>query len=241
MRRELSPFHRSGRARSALVLAIPLLLAALLLAGSASAVPITETVRYNGPSGFGLSEADALASALPKISSQGLQQLEGVDPSVLSPVRNVVIGPPATATEDWLLTNNGGGDLVGDVLLVFATPLENDAVSPPAVYQPDEVSLMLQNGAGGPDWFLIEAFDDGLGTLHYPAVSVGSLANGASSGFSLDYVLDDPHVVFGPGGETLVLPKWQVFPLFRPVPEPSTALLVAGCVAGLVLGRRRRA
>ena len=234
--------------------------AALWLATSAAAVPITTTVQWDGQTdnpliigdaqGFGVTEATALASGLPILVPGMLAQATGLEIGQTLDPFSILTGPPGEATSSWTVTNNTGIDLIGDVYLVFAKPIENTitvaGMDVDIEYDPSDVGLTLENGTGGDDWVLIEAFDtDGVdpdyGTLYYPAVSLGSLLIGdTSDAFSVRYVLDNPQVFLDTQGFELGIPRWQILAAFTPIPEPSTALLVALGLGAFALVRRRR-
>jgi len=237
--------HSPSRFRSHRGIGAVLAVAALVVAGSGRAAPITETLFFAGPDGFGVSESDALGSGL-DIRSAPLEALSGFAVEQDLDRFSIDLLPVGQASSDWTVTNQRGEDLIGDVYLLFVRPMDNEVDTGFNTvlvdYDPADVGLTLSSGAGGPDWVLLEGFDPVLGNLYYPAVSLGSLLDGATSeAFEVNYVLENPEIFLNASARfDLGLPGFQVGTAFVPIPEPSTGLLVVGGLAALALGRRRR-
>jgi hypothetical protein len=221
------------------------LAASMLLIGAvAGATPVTGSVRFDGVDGFGTAQQTALDSGIPIVPIDSLDLAE--DLVVFQDFDNgsVSVGPPATATSDWDVQNQSGVDLA-ELFLVFAKPLANtitvNGQTEIVDYAADDVGLGLQNDVGGFDWIIFEV-PAGGDLYYYPAVSLGSLGDDqtTASPFQVDYILDNPQIFLEVNGFELGIPKWQILAVFVPVPEPSTALLVATGVAALAAGRRRR-
>ncbi|HKA15717.1 MAG TPA: hypothetical protein VKH41_11915 [Myxococcota bacterium] len=171
------------------------------------------------------------------------------DPSTLVVPVPIGIGP-ATITADWSATNNtgvnNGSDPAQNLYLVYRTPVTNDEHSPSVTYAPSDVGITLRSGEGGLDWVILQVpsdpFDPGSIPVYYPAVSLGTLANGATAAFPLLYTLDDPQVFSAPFNFELGMPKWSLSFASRlvVVPEPPTGLLVLAGLLGIAGGRAMR-
>ncbi len=236
-------WSRSARPFSRLALVV-----LLVLSGSAAnATTVVGEVRFDGLNGFGTTEQTAIDSGMPIVSDMTIDLAENLGIGQNFNDASVILGPPATATSDWTVTNNRGEDLAS-LYLIFAKPLPNtiqiDLSNEIVDYDPVDVGLRLQTGAapgGGFDWVIFEVPAGGE-MYYYPAVSLGSLGDGQTTAFpfQVNYILDDPQTFLGAEGFELGIPQWQILAVFVPVPEPSTALLVASGVVVLAAGRRRR-
>jgi len=234
----------------------------LTVAGSAAAT----TLVFDGPTNAGLvppdqvvalgvSETSATGSGLTILSipDGDLPPLETIESlelgvtnlldqsSVAPPI--LISGEPATASSDWKVENQSTGDLIGDLYLVIITELpfmgQNVFGDPFTVdYDPADVGLDLRPEEG---WVIVKSFSTSLGTdLYFPAISLGSVLAGDSASFLMRYDLAAAQTSLVEGGVELQVPKLQVMGTFLPIPEPSTALLVATGLGGLVwMGRRR--
>jgi len=256
---------RSISARRLLQGWMPLLAVAALglaTAGPAAAV----TLVFDGPTNAGLvppdevvalgvSEASATGSGLTILSIpdgdlpplETIESLElGVsnllDQSSVSPSMPIS-GQPASASSSWSVANQSADDLIGDLYLVIITELPfmgQTATGDPFTvdYDPADVGLDLRPEEG---WVIVNSFSTSLGIdLFFPAISLGSVLAGDSALFLMHYELAAAQTALVDGGIELQLPKLQVMGTFLPIPEPSTALLVATGLGGLVwLGRRR--
>lgn len=221
-----------------------ILVAAIALqADAAQAATVFGEVRFDGADGFGTTEQTAIDSGMTIVPIDALDLATelAIGQNLIGDTVNV--GPPGTATSDWTVTNNRGEDLDA-LFLVFAKPLPNtievSGQNQLIDYDPVDVGLRLQAG-GGFDW-VIFAVPAGGNLYYYPAVSLGSLGDGqtTASPFQVDYILDAPQTFLDAQGFELGIPQWQILAVFVPIPEPSTASLVALGVAALAAGRRRR-
>jgi hypothetical protein len=237
---------------------IPLL--AIAAFGLATAGPATATtVFFDGPVNadgltLGISETQALSSGVPILSIpdgdlpplQTIEELQlGVssllDQSSVSP-EILISGQPATASSDWTVTNQSADDLIGDLylaVLLHQPYMAQDVLGNtlPVDYDPaDLVGLDLRPEDG---WVIIK-HSGSLGDLYFPSIDLGSVLAGDTASFLMRYDLKEAITALAEGGVELQLPQLQVMGTFLPIPEPSTALLVATGLGGLVwMGRRR--
>jgi hypothetical protein len=154
----------------------------------------------------------------------------------------LISGQPATGESDWTVTNQSADDLIGDVflaVLLHQPYLATDVLGNtfPVDYDPaDLVGLDLRPEDG---WVIIK-HTGSLGDLYFPAIDLGSILAGDSTSFRMRYDLVEAITGLADGGVELQLPQLQVMGTFLPIPEPSTMMLVATGLGGLVwMGRRR--
>ena len=135
---------------------------------------------------------------------------------------------PFIGTSTWTVTNTSGSSVDQPVVLMFTNVDVSD--------YPDVQTGLDGNLSGilrqsvGSDEFL------------YPAVSLGSLAAGASVQFQVRYIVNG-ELPFGPDlvppeGPDLVMPPLRLLGVV--VPEPGTAALFATGLLGLAARRRRQ-
>jgi len=229
-----------------------------LLASVASAVAFD--VRWDDPffGGYGVSEATATSASsagIPIIQLQPnsveLNELDmnhQLDPSSVR-IPTPVGSAPATATSNWTATNdtgsNTGGGPFENLYLIFAQPIENtitlDGQSHTFSYDPSDVGLSLRFGEGGLDWVILKVLDAGT-PAYYPAVSLGTLADGAFAQFPLNYTLENPQVFTEAFNFELGIPQWNLYSASIPseIPEPSALLLVLAGLGAIAVARRAR-
>jgi hypothetical protein len=211
---------------------------ALLIVLTAAGLPAPRAhafpVLFDGPSGYGLSEAtadDAIGAGFARLTplridtaaSRGLLIPE---PVVLSAALNgsPSTNNPITATSRWTVQNGGGRALL-DSWLVFLKPI---------TYSPPLVGIDLQTG----EWRIVEvSVASEEASYFYPAVRLGNIAAGGSAEFTM-------HHVVGTGltqvGDDLILPRYGVGVL-GVVPGPAALPLLGMLFTALGLRLRSAA
>jgi hypothetical protein len=229
----------------------------ILLALGLAAAPAgagSFTVFWDRPSfggfaaGYGVTEATATSAAtnggipirqvanVPGWNPTSLPVDHAVDPSTLRlPVP--VGSAPAAITSAWSAVNqtgnNSGSGVPQDLYLVYMRPNPTGNVN----YDPIDIGLTLQSGTGGLDWAILQVPVASGNSVYYPAISLGTLANGATAAFPLLYTLDNPQVFTETFNFVLGMPRWSLGFVTIPIPEVSTGLLV---VLGLLWIARTR-
>jgi hypothetical protein len=212
---------------------------ALLIVLTAAWLPATRAgafpVRFDGPSGYGLSEdtADAAIDAgfarltplrIDTVASRGLLI---PDPVVLDYDLSDSPSPsdPHTAISRWTV-QNGGNRAFQDAWLVFLSPIG---------YSAPLVGIDLQAG----EWRIVEVSvgsGEGSTEYFYPAVRLGNIAAGGSAQFMMHHGVG---TTLTQVGNTLILPKYGVG-VIGSVPGPA-ALPLLGVLLGAIGLRRRSA
>ena len=237
------------RARRRAVGAIILIVSAGIASpGPAAATPSCAgaqcSVFFTGPGGFGISQADAefLRDELgvplsPLTSVDSLNEMLSVDSidfdqnDDLTPYPPTAAGPNLADTE-WTVQNVSGEPLIGDLFFVFASVVNQfDFEGQTIRYDDDEVALIIP---ANQSWEIVQTASG----FNYPAVRIGDLPTGGLS--------DAIPVLFRVDGglETTVpnryvLPQFLVGSAFTPIPEPSSALLLALGLAAIAARRSR--
>jgi hypothetical protein len=244
--------------------AVAALLGSALVSAPAHAASFTvfwDREAFGGfPSGYGLTETTALnanSAGIPilSIAAASLQALPSsvpvnhvLDESTLSPPFPIGAGP-ATITSNWSATNNTGTNAGGTpqtLYVVYERPITNDEHSPPVTYNPADVGITLTNDGNGSgvDWVIFQIPVAGGNSVYYPAVSLGTLADGATAAFPLFYTLNNPQVFTVPQSFNyeLGMPKWSLdfVSITAPIPEPSSGVLMLVGLLGIAGGRRKR-
>jgi PEP-CTERM motif-containing protein len=192
--------------------------------------------------GVGMTQAtanNAAAAGIPIVQPVGAQSvlsapevIQSLDPSTLS------IGATATITSNWTIANDTGTSLQ-DLYLVFLQPeptIYLDGQAQPITYAAANVGIDLSGG----NWVILAVELNSI-PVYYPAVSLGSLVNGANAPFPLHYVLNNPQVFSEFFNYELGMPKWNLaFVTGTPIPEPSTACLVLLGLLAIASGRHKR-
>ena len=211
------------------------------VAAPAAAIPVT--LYFDGPSGYGVAEGDALTSGVPiaepdyVVDAAGILrvidqdvQLGSIDPS-----------PPIAATANslasiWTVENESSYDLFGDTYILFATTVAYAIGKETVTYDDSDVGLSID-----PDlsWVLIHTSAGPGEDYYFPAMSLGSLAPGeVAAPFAVNFVVDAP---LAQVGNTFVLPQFQTGLGFAPIPEPGGATLMGLGLVLLATLRRQRA
>jgi PEP-CTERM motif len=223
--------------------------AALALLGVAPASAVSFTVFWDRAdfgfgAGHGVSQTTAQAA-----NAAGIPIVTA--PSLLPQPASLVVdhdliegsfdpGNPAKLQSDWSATNNTG---ITDenLFLVYARPIVNEFI-----LEEKDVGLILSFGAGGLDWVILQVpsnpVDPNSIPVYYPAVSLGTLGNGAAANFPLLYRLFDLQVFQGSNLDEVELPPWSLafFSTTAPIPEPSSGLLMFVGLLGIAGARRKR-
>lgn len=211
---------------------------------TAHALPVT--CMFNGPDGFGVSEADALASGLPIFSPAFVGSAEGIFDIAFQDLDEASINPsppsgpgPHTATSAWQMQNISDFDLEGSTFLLFVTVDPFEIGGQVFDYPDANVGLTIDPADG---WFLVQtSFMDGadLVNLYYPALLLGSLApDEITDTFAVNYFINQE---IDQVGNTFILPQLRIGLGFEPIPEPGTFALFGLGLMSLALKRRRRA
>ena len=202
------------------------------------------TVFFTGPGGFGISQSDAefLQTELgiplfPPSSVDSLDEMLRVASIDFDQRDDLTPFPPSTTGPDfadsaWTVQNVSGEPLIGDLFFLFASVVNQFEFEGETIrYGDDEVALILR---ANQSWEIVLS----AGGRFYPAVRIASLATGG-----LSDAIPVRFLVVG-GLETtapnrLVLPQFLVGSAFTPIPEPSSALLLALGLAAIAAGRSR--
>jgi hypothetical protein len=213
--------------------ALTALAAALLHAGPALAI----AVYFDGPSGYGISQARADAAAAagigqvsPTIFATGSALGISIpDPVVLSYdlEASPTLSNPSTAHSRW--TVNHTGPTLPGLWMVFLGPAD---YTPPGGTLVDYDSAKVGLDISGPDWALVPVNTNGT-QYYYPARRLGNL--GATAEVDIYHLLASGIVQ---QGNTLRLPRHRLSFLANIVPEPAL-LALAGAAMSILFLRRR--
>ncbi len=208
------------------------------LAASPSPARALATVFWDASLGVSQATAtNANTAGVPVRSPVGSQPVAAPDITRAIDLSTLAVGSTANVTSNWTLSNNTGTTLQ-DLYLVFLKPLPNtiflDGNPQPVTYDPADVGATI-----GSNWVIFQLELNSI-PVYYPAVSVGTLANGANAVFPLHYVLDNPQVFTESFNYQLGLPKWDLTFVSVPVPEPASGVLVLAGLVGIARSRRKR-
>jgi len=237
------------RARWPAVWAIALIASAGIAAsGPAAATPScigTQcSVFFTGPGGFGITQSDAdfLRNELgiPQFligSVASLNETLSVDSVDFNQNEDLTPYPPtATGTSfaetAWTVQNVSGDPLTGDLFFVFASVINQFEFEGATIdYGDDEVALIIPEGQA---WEIVRT-ESGF---YYPAVRIASLPTGGlADAFPVEIRIDGGLETSTPN--RYVLPQFLMGSAFRPIPEPSSALLLALGLAAIAARRSR--
>jgi hypothetical protein len=224
------------------------------LAFSAPALAVPYAALFDGPAGgdgqnFGLSASSAAAAqaagvpvvVTPIFTTVGVLEVVNQDLASIT-VDSDDLDIPFEIDSTWTVESVFSTPLIGNAYLVFPTtdPRTIDLGSGPQTieYEDSLVGLVLDGAQG---WALIQVSDPQLGTLFYPAISLGSLDPGQQKDVELRYHLEQLfNFPVGGGQELVPLPTLRIRFAFVPIPEPTTGLLVATGLLGLAARTRSR-
>jgi hypothetical protein len=227
------------------------LAAALPAAATPSCTTSACRVFFDGPSGFGLTQADAnIVSAtlgIPIVSPPLFALASGnLEPSALDFDQTTDLMPfppsatgPNRAQWSWTIRNVSSVDLIGNPYYLFTSidPTFVDQDGNTVDYTGTPISMTLDPSLD--PWVIVQAIDGSSQSFFYPAVDLGSLPVGADADpFLMQLLIEGPLVQTGPS--RYVLPRLNAGMAFTPIPEPGSAILLILGLAGLGAVRRRR-
>ena len=202
------------------------------------------TVFFTGPGGFGISQSDAEflqdELGIPFFSAGSVNSLNemlsvnGVDfdqRDDLTPFPPGTTGPNLADTA-WTVQNVFGEPLIGDLFFLFASVVNQfDFEGETIRYGDDEVALILRMNQ---PWEIVRSASG----FYYPAVSIASLPTGGlSDAIPVQFLVEGGLETTAPN--RFVLPQFLVGSAFTPIPEPSSAILLALGLAAIVARRSR--
>jgi hypothetical protein len=210
------------------------------VAAPAAATPVT--LYFDGPSGYGVAEGDALTSGVPIEEPPYVVDAAGILRVVDQDVQLGSIDPfpPIAAsanslTSTWTVENESSYDLLGDTYILFATTVAYAIGGEVVEYDDSDVGLSIDPDLG---WVLIHTNAGPGEDYYFPAMLLGSLVPGeVAAPFAVNFVVDAPMQQVG---NTFVLPQFQTGLGFAPIPEPGAATLMClGLVLLATFGRQR--
>jgi hypothetical protein len=209
------------------------------VAATAAATPIT--LFFNGHSGYGVAQGDALASGIPILepgyvgSADGILRVTDQDVQLgsVDPFPPIAAGANSL-TSIWTVENESSYDLFGNTYFLFVTTVPYTIGGQWVEYDDSKVGLSLDPDLG---WVLVHTHAGPGQDYYFPAMSLGSLAPGETADpFDVNFVLDAPVAQVG---NTFVLPQFQSGMGFAPIPEPGAAMLLGVGLLLLATLRRR--
>jgi hypothetical protein len=201
-----------------------------------------DQVDFGLGAGRGSTQATANNAGVPVVAPVSPRPVTGLDQEDIArslDLSTLSIGATAQITSNWTFHNDTGTTLQ-NLYLVFFQPepvifLDGEATSRP--YAADDIGIDLS----GASWSIFTVVQNSI-PVYYPAVSLGTLANGADARFPLHYVLDNPQVFTESFNFELGMPKWNLgfITTGTPIPEPATAWLVLIGLLAIARGRHKR-
>jgi len=182
-------------------------------------------VFFNGPSNYGISEADAIAArdsaGVPWVSPPVLSTAAGYYAIESSGVLSFAPVPPVgtinTSLESWTVENVSGESLEGVSYLLFGQTVPFEKNGEFIEFDPENVGISI-NGA---NWVIIPTNQSGT-DYYYPAIVLDGIElEGAVSGaFDVNYVVTEPLPQAPAHSGTYQLPRLAVARAFLPAAEP---------------------
>jgi hypothetical protein len=222
--------------------------AGIAASGPAAATPSCTqtqcTVFFTGPGGLGISQSDAEflrddfgIPLFPAASVDELNEMLSIDSVDFDQSDDLTPFPPtATGTSfaetAWTVRNVSGEPLIGDLFFAFGSVVNQFEFEGETIrYGDDEVALIIP---ADQSWEIVLS----PGGFYYPALSTGSLPiSGLSDAFPVWIRIDGGLETSAPN--RYVLPRFVVGSAFTPIPEPSSALLLALGLAAVAARRSR--
>lgn len=229
-------------------------IAAVAGAGFAAPLPATATpsctstqctVFFTGPGGFGITQSDAVflgnQLGIPTFAANSVDSLNemlSVSSTDFNQNEDLTPFPPTTtgttfADSAWTVQNVSEEPLIGDLFFLLASVVNEFEFEGEMIrYGDDEVSLIIP---ANQSWEIVLSPSG----FYYPAVRLAEPlpTNGLSDALPIRIRIDGGLETTAPN--RFVLPKFLMGSAFTPIPEPSSALLVALGLAAIAVRRSR--